>query len=147
MQHSATHTHSLQPPPCDPLSVPPGTFNNVSWTPGNTTAVCRPCGEGSTTTREGASESTQCSICLVSWGGPSCATLCGGEGDDATYGGTGRSTDRDPSCTPCTTQNTGFSFDWGGWNDLYQSVAISRKGANASTDCVSKWSQLVDGAW
>jgi hypothetical protein len=60
----------------------------------------------------------------------------------------GRTVDTNPNCTVCTTQATGYSFfDSAGKNDLYFSTPVSRVGANQSTDCVAKWSQLVDGAW
>jgi hypothetical protein len=32
-------------------------------------------------------------------------------------------------------------------NNVWNSPAISRTLANSSVDCVSKYSQLVDGAW
>jgi hypothetical protein len=96
---------------------------------------------------EGASESTHCSICLPGWGGPDCSSKCGGEGALATYGPPGRSTDTDPRCINCTKQKTGYNFEWNRQNDVYASAAVSRIGANASMDCVAKWSQLLDGAW
>lgn len=65
----------------------------------------------------------------------------------ATYGAAGRTTDTNPNCTACTVQQTGYSFQYEMRNDIYQSPAISRLGANSSVDCIAKWSQLADGAW
>ena len=124
-----------------------GTYNNVTFTPGNSSA-CVDCGGGLTTEVEGAYMKDQCNMCRPGWGEAGCQTVCGGEGVNATYGPTGRSVETNPNCTVCTTQYTGYSFfDSAGKNDLYYSVPVTRIGASQSTDCVSKWSQLVDGAW
>lgn len=51
------------------------------------------------------------------------------------------------TCAPCSTQNTGFSFEWMMENQVWSAAAISRPAANVSGDCLSQFSQTVDGAW
>jgi hypothetical protein len=68
------------------------------------------------------------------------------------YGQLGRSwssvaAEENPNCTLCTTQATGYSFSWEFTNDNYPVPAISPLYANASTDCLAKYSQTFDGAW
>jgi hypothetical protein len=84
-------------------------------------------------------------MCQPGRGGANCTDICGGA--VASYGPIGRSVDTNPNCTMCTTQDTGYSFDWNLQNDIYASPAVSKAYANSSTDCVSQYSQLVDGAW
>jgi hypothetical protein len=51
------------------------------------------------------------------------------------------------ACTECTKQETGYSFSWQFTNDNYSVPSISPVMANASTDCLAKYSQTLDGAW
>lgn len=75
---------------------------------------------------------------------PTCAVLCCVY---LQYGPAGRSTTTDPECLACTTQTTGYSFSWQFQNDVINVSSISPVGANASTDCLAKYSQTFDGAW
>lgn len=67
------------------------------------------------------------------------------------YGNDGRAwIESDPNaaaCTECTRQETGYSFSWQFTNDNYSVPSISPVMANASTDCLAKYSQTLDGAW
>lgn len=67
----------------------------------------------------------------------------------AQYGIPGRSsldtTQRE--CQACTTQTTGYSFEWNLVNQLYAVKAISKPNASSSIDCLSEFAQMVDGAW
>ena len=65
------------------------------------------------------------------------------------YGPAGRSpTDtQNMECVPCTTQTIGYSFSWQFQNDFVAVPSISPVMANASTDCLAKYSQTFDGAW
>jgi len=51
-------------------------------------------------------------VCAAGYGGTGCATLCGGFGEDATYGPPGRALSS--QCLQCSSQGKtiGFSFDW-----------------------------------
>ena len=65
------------------------------------------------------------------------------------YGPAGRSP-TDPenrNCTSCTTQQTGYSFSYEFTNYFQPVPSISPIMANASTDCLAKYSQTFDGAW
>lgn len=65
------------------------------------------------------------------------------------YGPPGRSpTDPDNmECVACSTMTTGYSFEWNLQNDPIAVPAVSRDNASASTDCLSKYAQIVDGSW
>lgn len=125
------------------LLLLPGTYNDVDWN--TTVGPCKSCPDGLTTSVEGASADGQCNMCQPGRGGVNCNDVCGGA--IASYGPIGRSVDTNPNCTMCTTQDTGYSFDWNLQNDIYASAAVSKAYANSSTDCVAQYSQLVDGAW
>ena len=51
------------------------------------------------------------------------------------------------NCTACTTQTTGYSFEWNMANDVIAVEAISKTLASSSVDCLSKFAQIYDGAW
>jgi hypothetical protein len=131
------------PPAIMPCAL--GTYNDAAFT-ANTSAPCTACPTGRTTSVEGASKLEQCQLCSPGYGGANCATQCGGLGTSATYGPAGRTVD-DPACLACSTQATGYSFEWQMQNALFQSQALSRTGANASTDCVAQFGQLQDRSW
>lgn len=86
-------------------------------------------------------------VCSAGYGGPSCGTLCGGEGTAASYGPAGRALNS--ACIPCghDGQTYGYSFDWNQSNDVFSSRTISRPAAISPIDCVSEFGQLVDMSW
>lgn len=56
------------------------------------------------------------------------------------YGTAGR--EAGTACTLCSTQNTGFSFEWDMNNDIWQATAVSKLNANQSGDCLSEFQQV-----
>jgi hypothetical protein len=42
---------------------------------------------------------------------------------------------------------TGFSFEYKKQNLVYAPKAVARLGANFSGDCLTEFTQIVDGAW
>jgi len=130
------------------MPCPIGTYNDALWQ-NSTTAPCTACGYGLTTAAEGSDKADQCSLCVPGYGASNgtCQGICGGVGALATYGPPGRNVATDPSCIPCSTQATGYSFEWNKQNDLFQSLAISKDYANSSLDCVAELGQLMDGSW
>lgn len=111
------------------------------------TTPCQLCPNGTTTSAAGSDSNSDCNLCAAGYGGTGCATLCGGFGEDATYGPPGRALSS--QCLQCSSQGKtiGFSFDWNMQNDLFVPRTISRIGASSSVDCLSEYTQLVDGAW
>lgn len=61
------------------------------------------------------------------------------------YGTPGR--EAGTPCTACSTQATGFSFEWMMNQDTYQSRAVAIEGAASAGECLSEFAQTVDGAW
>lgn len=61
------------------------------------------------------------------------------------YGPAGR--EAGSPCIPCSTQNTGFAFEWMMNQDLYQAKAVAITGATSGGECLSEFAQTVDGAW
>jgi hypothetical protein len=57
------------------------------------------------------------------------------------YGTAGR--EAGTACTLCSTQNTGFSFEWNMNNDIWQAAAVSKLNANQSGDCLSEFQQVM----
>lgn len=125
---------------------PVGTYNSANFTT-SLTAACTPCPTGLTTAAEGSDSADQCAYCMGGYGGANCASACGGLGASATYGPPGRGVAQDPSCVACTTQTTGYSFEWQMQNELFVSLPLSKPYANSSLDCIAQYGQLVDGAW
>lgn len=79
---------------------PAGFYNNASFTAGRNTP-CNDCGPGLTSEREGATSKDFCNYCDPGWGGPGCQTVCGGEGDNATYGQVSRGLEGRPCGVKC----------------------------------------------
>jgi hypothetical protein len=86
-------------------------------------------------------------VCFPGFGGPQCAQACGGFGADASYGPAGRGIGT--PCIPCAQSGKtyGFSFHYNTGNDVYVPRTIARTGASLALDCLSEYSQLVDGSW
>lgn len=64
------------------------------------------------------------------------------------YGPVGRGSDNSTNaCITCSSAGTGFSFEYNLTNMVYAPVAVSRLGANFSGDCLTQFTQIVDGAW
>jgi len=63
------------------------------------------------------------------------------------YGPPGRNVDTNTSCMQCNFGGTGFSFEYNLTNVVYAPRAVSRLGANSSIDCLTEFTQIVDGAW
>lgn len=83
--------------------------------------------------------------CEAGWGGPDCATQCGGFGDAASYGPPGR--EYGSACVPCNNILTYYSYNWGTNNDVWSAPVVSRIGADNAVDCLAAYTQLVDGAF
>jgi hypothetical protein len=74
-------------------------------------------------------------------GGTDCATQC----TSGFFGVPGR--ENGTACSNCSFSGTGFSFFYNLANDVYAPSAVSRTGSNATTDCLTSLTQIVDGAW
>lgn len=83
--------------------------------------------------------------CLAGFGGASCSTVCGGVASAASYGTAGRAIGT--PCTTCASAGNYYSFDWKRNNDIFAPRTVARQGAISSIDCVSEYTQYVDGAW
>jgi hypothetical protein len=68
---------------------PIGAYNNDTID-SNRQAACTACTTGTTTQSTGSSSPDQCNLCAIGYGGPMCATPCGGDVTDssAVYPGT-----------------------------------------------------------
>lgn len=53
----------------------------------------------------------------------------------------------DQSCQACPTSTTGFTFYYNATAFPYQSPAVSKAGATAIGDCLSKFAQITDALW
>lgn len=132
------------------MPCPIGSFNPAPWTAAvaGVFPACTDCPGFTTTQAEGADNERQCNLCDAGYGGSggsdtTCTTKCGGA--VASYGTPGR--EAGTPCTACSTQATGFSFEWMMNQDTYQSRAVAIDGAASAGECLSEFAQIVDGAW
>jgi hypothetical protein len=103
-------------------------------------------GPAGRTTRDAGSDSiADCRLCAGGFGGAGCGTLCGGIGENATYGPTGRAVGAD--CSLCSAQGktVTYSFNWNLANDIFSPRTVSRLGAITPVECLSEYSQVRDG--
>lgn len=82
--------------------------------------------------------------CKEGYGGPDCATPCGGVGAAASYGPPGRAVGAE--CVPCSVAKTGYSYDWNGANDLFAPRSVAKLGAAMSGDCLAEFVQVRKGS-
>lgn len=104
----------------------------------------RPGPVGRTTPEAGSDSLGDCRLCAGGFGGPDCATPCGGL-ENATYGPLGRAVGSE--CQPCSAQGktVTFSFSWNLQNDIFTPGTVSRLGAITPVECLSEYSQVRDG--
>lgn len=120
-----------------------GTYNNKLSADG----VCLSCPNGTTTINVGSDTPADCQLCDGGFGGPGCSQLCGGVGNQASYGPPGRALNS--PCVPCSAagETRGFSYDWALSNDVMIPRTVSREGAALSLECLAEYSQLSDGSF
>jgi hypothetical protein len=120
---------------CCPRS-PPGTYNDVVRN--DTSSPCKRCPTGTTTVLDGADSIEDCTACAPGYGGPNCATPCGGS--VATYGPAGRFLGAE--CTPCSAAKVGYSYNWNGGMDSFAPTPVARLGASSGYDCLAEFVQV-----
>lgn len=120
------------------LLLPTGTYNDALRN--DTTSPCTQCPTGRTTLREGGDSISDCQACKEGYGGPDCATPCGGVGAAASYGPAGRAVGSE--CVACSVAKAGYSFSWMGSNDLFAPRSVAKLGAAASRDCLAEFVQV-----
>jgi hypothetical protein len=122
---------------------PIGTYNDALVQ--DTTKPCTSCPVGRTTPQAGSDSLSDCQLCSGGFGGVNCATLCGGVGENATYGPPGRA--MGAACVACSAQGktVTYSFGWNMQNDMFSPRTVARLGAITPIECLSEYSQLRDG--
>lgn len=80
--------------------------------------------------------------CMEGYGGPDCATPCGGVGPAASYGPAGRAVGSE--CVACSVSKTGYSYNWMGQNDAFAPRSVAKLGAASPADCLAEFVQVRD---
>lgn len=133
----------------------PGTYNNA-FKPAYSGGValqteCTACPAHTTTSVTGSKDVTDCNMCVVGFGGPDCATECGGIGTSASYGKEGMAAGA--LCTACPNMAKGYFFTYAPTGTTttsghpYTPYVVSRIGATSTSDCLAEFSQIADESW